>query len=255
MAPHPPRAASGGGVVLTGAELCQAYLAKARLRMEVLELLTARQGWSDLVLLAELERFPPEAHGRLAALAEHSQWLRAQRELAFYGDVEWIPTERYGPMEGERALAAARDALDLAESFRTLPIYSSVREGHWEQFLSFRFGSIRLNGSADLIGDDFILDIKTDQEIDPQEHRFQIWAYAKAAKKSQAYIAYLRHKQLVPFSKEDLQTISQEAEELIMAIKNKNFMPMPSQKVCPYCPYGDICDQVFASATTEKTDE
>lgn len=148
-----------------------------------------------------------------------------------------------------------QDALDLAESFRTLPIYSSVREGHWEQFLSFRFGSIRLNGSADLIGDDFILDIKTDQEIDPQEHRFQIWAYAKAAKKSQAYIAYLRHKQLVPFSKEDLQTISQEAEELIMAIKNKNFMPMPSQKVCPYCPYGDICDQVFASATTEKTDE
>ncbi|MFM1798197.1 MAG: hypothetical protein RLZZ117_475 [Cyanobacteriota bacterium] len=118
-------------MVLTGAELCQAYLAKARLRMEVLELLTARQGWSDLVtevgidpprlhdvgpvLLAELERFPPEAHGRLGALAEHSQWLRAQRELACSGEVEWIPTERHGPLEGERALAAARDALDLAE--------------------------------------------------------------------------------------------------------------------------------------------
>jgi dihydrodipicolinate synthase/N-acetylneuraminate lyase len=66
-------------------------------------------------LLAELARFPPEAHGRLAALAEDSQWLRAQRELAFTGDVEWIPTERYGPLDGERALAAARDALDLAE--------------------------------------------------------------------------------------------------------------------------------------------
>ena len=86
-------------MVLTGAELCHAYLAKARLRMEVLE----------------LARFPPEAHDRLAALAEHSQWLRAQRELAFYGDVEWIPTERYGPLDGERALAAAREALDLAE--------------------------------------------------------------------------------------------------------------------------------------------
>jgi hypothetical protein len=67
------------------------------------------------VLLAELERFPPEARGRLAALAEHSQWLHAQRELAFCGDVEWIPTERHGPLDGERALAAARDALDLAE--------------------------------------------------------------------------------------------------------------------------------------------
>jgi HEPN domain-containing protein len=133
-------------VVLTGAELCHAYLAKARLRMEVLELLTARQGWSDLVreaqelvelaskallrkvgidpprlhdvgpvLLAELARFPPEAHGRLAALAEDSQWFRAQRELAFTGDLEWIPTERYGPLDGEHALAAAREALDLAE--------------------------------------------------------------------------------------------------------------------------------------------
>jgi len=35
--------------------------------------------------------------------------------LAFYGDVEWTPTERYGPLEGERALAAAREALALAE--------------------------------------------------------------------------------------------------------------------------------------------
>lgn len=133
-------------MVLTGADLCRAYLIKARLRKDVLELLAARQGWSDLVreaqelvelaskallrqvgidpprlhdvgpvLLAELQRFPPEVHGRLAALAEHSQWLRAQRELAFYGDVEWIPTERYGPLDGERALAAAREALELAE--------------------------------------------------------------------------------------------------------------------------------------------
>lgn len=131
---------------MTGADLALAYLRKARLRMEVLELLAARQGWSDLVreaqelvelackallrqvgvdpprlhdvgpvLLAEQERFPPELQGRLAQLAEASQWLRSQRELSFYGDVEWIPTERYGPLEGERALVAARQALELAE--------------------------------------------------------------------------------------------------------------------------------------------
>ena len=67
------------------------------------------------VLLAEQGRFPEEVRDRIPALAEESQWLRAQRELAFYGDVEWIPTERYGPAEGERALAAAREALALAE--------------------------------------------------------------------------------------------------------------------------------------------
>jgi hypothetical protein len=36
-------------------------------------------------------------------------------ELSFHGDAEWIPIERYGPVEGERALAAARRALELAE--------------------------------------------------------------------------------------------------------------------------------------------
>jgi len=38
---------------LTGAELSRAYLAKARLRLEVLQLLAARQGWSDLVREAQ----------------------------------------------------------------------------------------------------------------------------------------------------------------------------------------------------------
>jgi HEPN domain-containing protein len=131
---------------LTGRELSLAYLAKARLPMEMLRLLAARQGWSDLVreaqelvelatkamlrqvgidpprlhdvgpvLLAEATRFPAELGDRLAWLAAESQWLRAQRELAFYGDVEWIPTERYGPADGARALAAAAEALRLAE--------------------------------------------------------------------------------------------------------------------------------------------
>ena len=54
----------------------------------------------------------PQLHLRSAA--EASQWLRAQRELSFYGDVEWIPTERYGPADGERALQAAQVALELA---------------------------------------------------------------------------------------------------------------------------------------------
>lgn len=131
---------------MTGEELSRAYLAKVRLRLEVLELLQRREGWSDLVreaqelvelackallrqvgidpprlhdvgpvLLAEQQRFPAAMAEPLMQLAEESQWLRAQRELSFYGDVEWIPTERYGAADGERALAAARLALELAE--------------------------------------------------------------------------------------------------------------------------------------------
>lgn len=130
---------------MTGLELSRAYLAKARLRLEVLQLLANREGWSDLVreaqelvelackamlrhvgidpprlhdvgpvLLAEQQRFRAHLRERIQSLADDSQWLRAQRELAFYGDVEWIPTERYGPVDGARALAAAEAALELA---------------------------------------------------------------------------------------------------------------------------------------------
>ena len=130
---------------MTGLELSRAYLVKARLRMDVLQLLAAREGWSDLVreaqelvelvskamlrcvgidpprlhdvgpvLLAEHQRFPEPVATRLAALAEAAQWLRAQLELSFYGDVEWIPTERYGPVDAQRALEAATLALELA---------------------------------------------------------------------------------------------------------------------------------------------
>ena len=111
--------------------------------------------------------------------------------------------------------------------------------------MSFKLGSIVFNGSADLIGDDFILDIKTDQEVNPKEHRFQVWAYAKAAKKSQAYLAYLRHDDLMSFSKFDLRAINQEAKVLIKDIENRNYTAKPSLKTCQVCLYNDICTEKF----------
>lgn len=77
----------------------------------------------------------------------------------------------------------------------------------------------------------------------PQEHRFQLWAYATATQKSQAYIAYLRQDQLHSFSQSDLRQITAEAETLITAIANKAFEATPSPEACRYCPYSDICDQ------------
>ena len=116
---------------MTGQELGRAYLAKARLRLEVLQLLAARQGWSDLVreaqelvelacksmlrqlgidpprihdvgpvLMAEQHRFPLSIREQIPGLADQSQWLRAQH---------------YGPEDGARALAAAETALQVAE--------------------------------------------------------------------------------------------------------------------------------------------
>jgi ATP-dependent helicase/nuclease subunit A len=148
-----------------------------------------------------------------------------------------------------------KEAFTLAEQFRHHPNFAAVQLGQWEKFLSFKMGKIRFNGLADLIGQDFVLDIKTEQEVNPQEHRFQLWAYAKATKKSQAYIAYLRHNQLCHFSTADLQAISQEADQLLTAIANKEFEPTPSVKACQYCPYSDICDQAVFSLENQEIDE
>ena len=98
---------------MTGAELSRSYLKKAQLRREILTLLANREGWSDLVGEAQ------ELVDKFKQLAAGSQWLRAQRELSFYGDVDWIPTERYTVIDGNKALAIADLSLSLAEKIIT----------------------------------------------------------------------------------------------------------------------------------------
>ena len=40
-------------------------------------------------------------------LAESSKWLRKEREFAFYGDIDFIPTAEYTKEDAERAKADA----------------------------------------------------------------------------------------------------------------------------------------------------
>ena len=98
---------------MTGAELSRSYIKKAQLRKEILTLLANREGWSNLVREAQ------ELVDKFRQLAAGSQWLRAQRELSFYGDVDWIPTERYTVIDGNKALAIADLSLSLAEKIIT----------------------------------------------------------------------------------------------------------------------------------------
>ena len=51
-------------------------------------------------------------------MAEISGWLRKERELSFYGDIDFIPTEQYVQADAERAIDAerARFVLSVAES-------------------------------------------------------------------------------------------------------------------------------------------
>ena len=114
------------------------------------------------------------------------------------------------------------EAIDLATKFNQASIYDLVRQGTWEYHLKLKLGHLNLNGYADLVGEDFILDIKTDQEIQPEVYRLQLWAYATAAKKQQAHIAYLRHDYLYTFNADALAVIAQEALTISQAISGSN---------------------------------
>jgi len=65
-------------------------------------------------LFEHQSRFPEGIRERLAHLADISKSLRKDRELAFSGDIDFIPTEEYSIMEAQQAYDGAKIVLDVA---------------------------------------------------------------------------------------------------------------------------------------------
>jgi ATP-dependent helicase/nuclease subunit A len=135
-------------------------------------------------------------------------------------------------------------ALELADRFRRDAAFESIRSVECAREVAFviNVGSLTLRGIADLVGDDYVVDYKTDSEMDPEEHRFQLWAYANALKKPKAHIAYLRHGVLHEFGQEELLKIANEAQSLLDGILTGDYEPKPSEMKCNQCVYNKICD-------------
>ena len=68
------------------------------------------------ILQRHADRFPTIPPDSLERLVGESAWLRKEREFAFYGDVDAVPTERYSCEDGERAWQAARLAVEVAST-------------------------------------------------------------------------------------------------------------------------------------------
>lgn len=133
---------------MTNVSLAQAYLQKVTARLGVLDLLCSKQAWSDVVresqeivelalkgmlryvgveppkwhdvggiLLEHAARFPGESAASLARMADISKRLRKERELSFYGDIDFIPTEEYSEELARRFLA---DAVFIVQRARAL---------------------------------------------------------------------------------------------------------------------------------------
>ena len=61
------------------------------------------------------DRFPEVVAAAAPRLVEIAAWLRKEREFAFYGDIDFIPTEQYTRAQAERALEDARFVVDVVE--------------------------------------------------------------------------------------------------------------------------------------------
>jgi HEPN domain-containing protein len=133
---------------VTSTTLARSYFEKARKRMRALETLFEDEAYSDVIReaqeLVELvlkgmlrfvgieppkqhdvgpllrehcDRFPADIRSVVERLADISHRLRKEREFAFYGDEDFIPTEEYTSDDAQKALDDARFVLSLVDSF------------------------------------------------------------------------------------------------------------------------------------------
>lgn len=149
--------------------------------------------------------------------------------------------------ENQENLHIVEEALDLAETFRQSSTFESFRgtARAKEYPITLTIAQVTLNGIADLIGEDWVLDYKTDQEINPKKHRLQLWAYAKALGVSSASLAYLRHDQVYTFNDSELVEAEEEATTLINNLQQGNYIASPSENSCSGCPYYEICEDRY----------
>ena len=137
---------------MTATSLAQSYLLKALVRLAILELFLAKEAFSDFVreaqeavelmlkailrqvgveppkwhdvgalLVANEARLPAHLRSHVQRLAAISSWLRKERELAFYGDADFLPTEEYTVEQAAQALSDARFCAEIAREVIPLP--------------------------------------------------------------------------------------------------------------------------------------
>jgi ATP-dependent helicase/nuclease subunit A len=143
------------------------------------------------------------------------------------------------------------DALRLAETFRTDPAFARFNgpdhSGYRREWpIVHQDRGIRLIGTIDLAGPDFVLDYKTGRNVSLEEYRYQLWAYARAAGVSTAYLADLRQGTLHTLNAADLDATEAEAASILDRLRAGDFAATPSLAACLICPYSNICPDSLA---------
>lgn len=131
---------------MNNATLARSYLVKAQKRLKILDVLLNESAYSDVMREAQeivelalkgmlrqigieppkwhdvsglvLEfrvRFPDAVNKEAERLANISSYLRKEREISFYGDLDFIPTEEYSRDDALKAIADAGFVVKVAE--------------------------------------------------------------------------------------------------------------------------------------------
>ncbi|MEZ0343265.1 MAG: HEPN domain-containing protein [Caldimicrobium sp.] len=127
-------------------DLSKSYLKKAKVRLEALGFFLSKEAYSDVVREAQeavelatkamlrargieppkyhdvsflfkehRDKFPELKDKEIKKLMKISKELRKERELAFYGDIDFIPTEEYSLKDAKKAIEGVKFVLTLAE--------------------------------------------------------------------------------------------------------------------------------------------
>jgi ATP-dependent helicase/nuclease subunit A len=140
-----------------------------------------------------------------------------------------------------------QEVLSLVQAWDEYPDYAPYRQENTtkETKISLKIDSITFNGVIDLLGDDFVLDYKTDQIIEPHHHRCQLWVYAAAMERPQAYIAYLRKPSLYTYPRDYFQAVGEEVEKIVQRILQGDYRAHAWPSNCHNCSYAEICDDAY----------
>lgn len=130
---------------MTNVTLAQSYLRKATDRLDILPLLKGKGAYSDVIreaqeivelalkgmlraagieppkfhdvgglLVQHRDKYPEDVAREIDRIAGISKRLRKERELSFYGDIDFIPTEEYHPEDAREAIEGANFIVDVA---------------------------------------------------------------------------------------------------------------------------------------------
>jgi len=129
---------------MTNDDLSSSYLIKAEKRLKILDILMKEEDYSDVVreaqeivelaqksilrklgidppkwhdvsdiILANLELIPDEIHQDIKKIINITKWLRGEREISFYGDIDFIPTSEYDIEDARKAIYCAVEWVNI----------------------------------------------------------------------------------------------------------------------------------------------